>query len=169
MKKTKIISKILFVITRGASWIYLLTALYGAISWITGTNIHIDELKRIIQYPFTDVSFLILDNNLNYLVFAFLLPMLSYALFFLLLSNVFRVFYQEKLFTEFNILHLKRFYLTNIILPVLLVAFSAFFIEVEKGIFMILALHIFLGVFIFIFSEIFNQGLTLQNEQDLYI
>jgi hypothetical protein len=26
-----------------------------------------------------------------------------------------------------------------------------------------------LGVFIFILSEIFNQGLSLQNEQDLYI
>jgi hypothetical protein len=35
--------------------------------------------------------------------------------------------------------------------------------------YLISVLHLFLGIFIFIISEIFNQGLTLQNEQDLYI
>lgn len=169
MKKTKILSKTLFVITRILAWIYFITTLYGTVGWLTNINTRTDEFNKIIEYPFTDFSFLILDNNLAYLIFAFLLPMLAYTLFFWLLSNVFKVFFQEKLFTQLNILQLKRFYLTNIILPVLLVIFSSFFIEIEIGILMIIALHLFLGVFIFIFSEIFNQGLNLQNEQDLYI
>lgn len=169
MKKTKIISKVLFVITRGLSWVYLITALYGTICWITETNIRFENDKRIIEYPLSDFSFLILDNNLSYLVFNFLLPILSYALFFWLLSNVFKVFYQERLFTELNVIYLKRFYLTNIVFPIILVIFSSFFVDIEKEIFVIIALHLFLGIFIFIISEIFNQGLTLQNEQDLYI
>lgn len=169
MKKTKIISKVLFAVTRVLAWVYFITALYGTVGWLTEINTQTDKVKKIIEYPITDLPFLILDNNLTYLVFAFLLPMLSYTLFFWLLSNVFKVFFQEKLFTQFNIIQLKWFYLTNIILPVLLVIFSSFFIEIEKGIFMIISLHLFLGIFIFIFSEIFKQGLNLQNEQDLYI
>ena len=169
MKKTKILSKILYAITRGLAWIYLAIGVYGALSWITKTNIQAEDSRAVINYPFTDVSFLILDNDQSYFLFAFLLPILSYTLFFWLLSNVFRVFYQNKLFTQPNIKHLKQFYLANIILPLVLVAFSSFFIEIEKGIFIIIALHLVLGIFIFIISEIFNQGLSLQNEQDLYI
>lgn len=169
MKKTKIISKVLFAVTRSLAWIYLVTAVYSIISWFTETNLHFVNDKRIIEYPFTGVSFLILDNNITYLIFNFLLPVFSYVLFFWLLSNVFKVFYQDKLFTDANITHLKRFYVTNIIFPLILVIFSSFFIYIDKGIFVIVALHMFLGIFIFIISEIFNQGLTLQNEQDLYI
>lgn len=169
MKKTKFISKVLSAVTKIMAWLYLITAIYGLACWVSQTNIKTIEDRNIIEYPFTDISFLILDNNLSYLVFSFLLPILSYALFFWLLSKVFKVFYKEKLFTKANIFHLKRFYVTNLFLPVLLVAVSSFFTEIETGIFLIVALHMFLGVFIFIISEIFNQGLHLQNEQDLYI
>nr|WP_297784874.1 DUF2975 domain-containing protein [uncultured Allomuricauda sp.] len=169
MKKTRILSKILYAITRSLAFIYMVIALYGTLSWITKSNIQIEDTRAVINYPFTDVSFLILDNNWSYFLFAFLLPILSYTLFFWLLSNVFKVFYREKLFTQPNIAHLKRFYSANLIFPIVLVAFSSFFIEIDKGIFLIVALHLVLGVFIFIISEIFNQGLSLQNEQDLYI
>ncbi len=169
MKKTKILSKILYAITRSLAYIYMVIALYGTLSWITRSNIQIEDTRAVINYPFTDISFLILDNNWSYFLFSFLLPVLSYSLFFWLLSNVFKVFNGEKLFTQPNIVHLKRFYLANLIFPIVLVAFSSFFIEIEKGIFIIVALHLVLGVFIFIISEIFNQGLSLQNEQDLYI
>jgi hypothetical protein len=169
MKKTKILSKILYAVTKGLAWIYLVIGLYGSFAWMTKTNIQTVDTIMIINYPFTDRSFLILDNDQSYFLFAFLLPVLSYTLFFWLLSKVFRVFFQQKLFTQTNIKHLKRFYLANIILPIVVVAFSSFFIQIEKGIFVMIALHLFLGIFIFIISEIFNQGLSLQNEQDLYI
>lgn len=169
MQKTKLISKILFFITRILAWLYLIIGIYGAFSWITQTNLQLENHQAIINYPFTNSSFLILDSNTPYLVFSFMLPVLFYALFFGLLSNVFKVFYGGKLFTLENVQHLKWFYILNVFLPILLVFFSSFFIEIEKGIFIILALHLFLGIFLFIMSEIFNQGLTLQNDQDLYI
>lgn len=169
MKKTRIISKVLFTATRIMACLYFLTALYAIICWAFNINMKNLEGKNIIEYPFTDTSFLVLDNNLWYWVFSFLLPLLSYALFFWLLSNVFKVFYQKKLFTTQNIIQLKRFYVTNLGLPLLLVILSSFFVEIEMGIFLIVALHLFLGIFIFIISEIFKQGLNLQNEQDLYI
>lgn len=169
MKKTKILSKILHAVTTGLAWVYLVIALYGSFAWITKTNIQTSDTTTIINYPFTDISFLILDNDPSYFLFALLLPILSYTLFFWLLSKVFRVFYQQKLFTQTNIKHLQRFYLANIILPIIVVAFSSFFIQIEKGIYVLITLHLFLGIFIFIISEIFNQGLSLQKEQDLYI
>lgn len=169
MKKTKLLSKTLFAITRCIAWVYLAIPTYGAFAWLTESNIQFKGTKAIINYPFTDISFLILDNNLPYFLFAFLLPLLSYGLFFWLLSNVFKVFYQKRLFTTSNIIHLKRFYAVNMILPVVLVGFSSLFITIERGIFMLVALHLVLGIFIFIISEIFNQGLSLQDEQDLYI
>ncbi len=169
MKKTALVSKVLYMITRVLAWLYLITGLYGAFSWISKTNIQIQDHQTIINFPFTDSPFLILDSNTTYLVFAFLLPVFSYALFFWLLSKVFKVFFQNKLFTLENIGQLKRFYLANLFLPALLITFSSFFIEIENEMYLISVLHLFLGIFIFIISEIFNQGLTLQNEQDLYI
>lgn len=81
MKKTRTISKTLYLLTRILTWIYLVTTVYAVISWVGEINIQIDENRKIIEYPLTDVSFLILDNTLSYFIFAFLLPMLSYTLF----------------------------------------------------------------------------------------
>lgn len=169
MERTHFISKILYAITRGLTWLYLVSTLYSLVSWITQTNVDITGKAIIIKYPFTDTRFLLLDNNASYLVFSFLLPILFYTLFFFLLSNVFKVFYQDRLFTAANIIHLKRFYAANLFLPVLLVIVATFFTKIENGVFLIILLHLFLGVFVFIISEIFKQGLHLQNEQDLYI
>lgn len=169
MRKTALVSKVLYTITRILAWLYLITGLYGAFSWISKTNIQVQGYQTIINFPFTDSSFLILDSDTPYLLFAFLLPVFSYALFFWLLSRVFKVFFQNRLFTLGNIGHLKRFYMANLFLPTLLIGLSSLFIEIENEIYLIAVLHLFLGIFIFIISEIFNQGLTLQNEQDLYI
>ncbi|WP_394333086.1 DUF2975 domain-containing protein [Arenibacter nanhaiticus] len=164
-----IISKILFFVTRILGGLYLITGIYGAFSWATSTNLQIKNNRTIVNYPFTEKSFLILDSNTTYLVFSFLIPVFAYGLFFWLLSNVFKVFYQRKLFMAENIVHLRRFYLTNVFLPILLTTFTSFFMQIDRELFLIVILHLFLGVFVFFMSEIFNQGLTLQNEQDLYI
>ncbi|WP_424494149.1 DUF2975 domain-containing protein [Salinimicrobium sp. GXAS 041] len=126
-------------------------------------------MQTIITYPFTDVSFLILDSNAEYLIFSFLIPVFAYGLFFWLLSNVFKVFYQDKLFTIENVVHMRRFYLVNIFLPTVLTIFTSFFVQIDRELFLIIILHLVIGVFVFFMSEIFNQGLHLQNEQDLYI
>lgn len=164
-----VISKILYYISRVLGGLYLITGIYGAISWATNTHLLLKNEQAIIFYPFTEKSFLILDNNTSYLVFSFLIPVFAYGLFFLLLSNVFRVFCQQKLFTKENVVHLRRFYLVNIFLPTLLTVFTSLFIQIDRELLLIIILHLVLGVFVFFMSEIFNQGLTLQNEQDLYI
>ncbi|WP_435132289.1 DUF2975 domain-containing protein [Formosa sp. A9] len=169
MQKSIIISKVLYYISRLLGGLYLITGVYGLFSWVTNTHLLINDKQTIITYPFTEASFLILDSNITYLIFSFLIPVLGYGLFFWLLSNVFKVFYQDKLFTAENIVHLRRFYLVNIFLPTILTIFTSFFMPIEHEMFLIIILHLVLGVFVFFMSEIFNQGLHLQNEQDLYI
>ncbi len=169
MQKSIIISKVLYYISRILGGLYLITGVYGVFSWVTNTHLLINDKQTIITYPFTETSFLILDSNTTYLIFSFLIPILGYGLFFWLLSNVFKVFYQDKLFTAENIVHLRRFYLINIFLPTVLTIFTSFFMPIEHEMFLIIILHLVLGVFVFFMSEIFNQGLHLQNEQDLYI
>ncbi|MFC6861277.1 DUF2975 domain-containing protein [Zunongwangia atlantica] len=169
MRKSIIISKVLYYISSILSGLYLITGVYGVFSWVTNTHLLVKDKQAIITYPFTEKSFLILDNNTTYLIFSFLIPVIGYGLFFCLLSKVFRVFYQNKLFTLQNILHLRRFYLVNIFLPTVLSIFTSFFMPIEHEMYLIISLHLVLGVFVFFMSEIFNQGLHLQNEQDLYI
>ena len=169
MQKSIIISTVLYYISRILGGLYLITGVYGLFSWVTNTHLLIKDKQTIITYPFTEKPFLILDSNITYLIFSFLIPVVGYGLFFWLLSNVFKVFYQDKLFTAQNIVHLRRFYLVNIFLPAILTIFASFFMPLEHEMFLIIFLHLVLGVFVFFMSEIFNQGLHLQNEQDLYI
>ncbi|MBI6118305.1 DUF2975 domain-containing protein [Salegentibacter maritimus] len=169
MQKTMIISKILYFITSILAGLYIVTGIYGALSWLTNTHLQIKNAQTIITYPFTEKAFLILDSSNTYLVFCFLIPIFAYGLFFWLLCNVFKVFYQDKLFTTENIVHLRRFYHLNIFLPTVLTIFTSFFMPIDSELFLIVILHLLLGVFIFFMSEIFSQGLTLQNEQDLFI
>ena len=169
MQKSMIISKVLHYISRVLGGVYIVTGIYGLFSWMTNTHLLIKNKQTIITYPFTEKAFLILDSNTTYLIFSFLIPVFGYGLFFWLLSNVFKVFYQDKLFTSENIVHLRRFYLVNIFLPTVLTIFTSFFMPIEHEMFLIIILHLVLGVFVFFMSEIFNQGLHLQNEQDLYI
>ncbi|WP_418637812.1 DUF2975 domain-containing protein [Winogradskyella sp.] len=169
MQKTIIISKVLYYISRVLGGLYLITGFYGLFSWVTNTHLLLKNQRTIITYPFTEKSFLILDSNTTYLIFAFLIPVFAYGLFFWLLSNVFKVFYQNKLFTAENVIHLRRFYLVNIFLPSILTIFTSFFMPIDGELSIIIILHFVLGIFVFFMSEIFNQGLNLQNEQDLYI
>lgn len=169
MKRTQIIAKILYSITLLLALLYTVTTIYSLVCGISQTNISYLNNQVIVEYPFTDTSFLVLENHWTYWIFSFLLPLLFYVLFFWLFSRVFKVFFQKKLFTKLNIKHLKRFYQANIFLPVFLTILASFFVEIEKGIFLIIALHLFLGVLVLIISDIFQQGLHLQNEQDLYI
>jgi hypothetical protein len=93
----------------------------------------------------------------------------TYGIFFWLSSKVFKVFFQTKLFTEENILHLKRFFSYNIFFPLPIVIMASFFVEVESIIWGLVFIHFMLGIFCFFLANIFKQGLYLQNEQDLFI
>jgi Protein of unknown function (DUF2975) len=172
MQNVKTVSKILFYITRFLAIFYFTISAHSTIALLTKWSLITKDNGKYFQicYPFTQKPFLLGDNNLGYMIFNFLLPLSLYGLFFLLVSNVFKVFFQPKLFTTNGVKHLKRFYLANLILPSLAVLLASIFTnKVEDPAEFLIMIHFILGVFAYFLAAIFKQGLSLQNEQDLYI
>lgn len=172
MQNVKTVSKILFYVTRFLAILYFSISAHSTIALITKWSLIIKDSGKYfaICYPFTEKPFLLGDNNFEYIIFNFLLPLSLYGLFFLLVSNVFKVFYQPKLFTHNGVKHLKRFYLANLILPSLTVLLASIFTNnVEDPAEFLIMIHFILGIFSYFLAAIFTQGLSLQNEQDLYI
>ncbi|HJT75376.1 MAG TPA: hypothetical protein VJ720_15175 [Chitinophaga sp.] len=171
MNSVKVISRVLFYIVRVLSVIYFAMALLSLLALTTTWGLNIREGGKYFQvyYPFTEKAFLNGDYNITYIILFFLLPISLYGLFFLLLSNVFKVFFQPRLFTSYGVKQLQLFYLANCIVPGIMVLFISFFAEVESDSVMLTLLHFTLGIFAWFLAVIFKQGLQLQNEQDLYI
>ncbi|MCL8537274.1 DUF2975 domain-containing protein [Chryseobacterium gallinarum] len=171
MNQTRIISKILFYICCILSAGYLITFVYSILCLATDFSVvpYKDGQYLHINYPFTESPFLNIENNHPYIMFSFLLVLISYGIFFWLSAGVFRVFFRDKLFTKKNIGQLKRFYLYNIFIPLPLVIIASFFVEVESIIWGLVFIHFMLGIFCLFLANIFKQGLHLQNEQDLFI
>lgn len=171
MVRVKVVSKILYYISYILALGYLATTLYSVICLLTQRGIvPYGEGKYIhIMYPFTNEPFLNIDNNAPYVVFSFLLPLSLYSLFFWAASRVFKVFYQPRLFTSQNIVHLRRFYLLNMLVPVFCAVLSGFFVQLESIVWGLVVVHLFLGIFAYFLAAIFRQGLQLQKEQDLFI
>ena len=172
MKNVKIISTILFYITRFIAILYLLTTFYSLITLLTEWSFTYKDNGNYfsICYPFTQTPFLNGENNWGYKTFNFLIPIAFYGLFFLLVSNVFSIFRKDKLFTQYGVIQLKYFYLANISVPPLTILLASIFAgNIEEGLEWVAVIHFFLGVFAYFLAAIFKQGLHLQNEQDLYI
>jgi hypothetical protein len=171
MKTTHIVSKILFYVTRFLAIIYFTLAFYSLVTLITGWSLTFKDNGMYFQicYPFTNHPLMLGDYNLPYIIFEFLSPLSLYGLFFLLISNVFKVFFQPKLFTQNGIKHLRRFYLTNLFLPGIVIFLASIFVSLDNEVSIFIVLHFMLGVFAYFLAAIFKQGLNLQNEQDLFI
>lgn len=171
MSQSKNISKILYYLCIILSAGYLLTFIYSLFCLLTGFAVapYKEDLYLHINYPFTEQPFLNIENNYSYIILSFLLVLLTYGIFFWLSAKVFKVFFQSKLFTEENIIHLKRFYIYNIFFPLPIVMMANFFVEVESIIWGLVFIHFMLGIFCYFLANIFKQGLHLQNEQDLFI
>lgn len=171
MKRTLTLSKILFQIFRLLSVTYFLIVIYSAFCVLTGFFTDVSENGNflVINFPFTNSSFLNVENNWRYILFSFIIPLFSYALFFYLTSNIFLVFLKEKLFTAQNVKILKKFYFLNFILPLPIAVISMAFVKIIPLIWLLVLIHFIMGIFIFYLAEIFLQGVKLQNEQDLII
>ncbi|HBV16763.1 DUF2975 domain-containing protein [Chryseobacterium carnipullorum] len=171
MNQTKIISRILYYLCIVLSAGYLITLVYSIICLATGFAVtpYKNDQYLHINYPFTEQPFLNIEHHYPYIIFSFLLVLLSYGIFFWLSALVFKVFFQSKLFTKENILQLKSFYLYNIFIPLPIVVVASFFVEVESIIWGLVFIHFMLGIFCLFLANIFKQGLHLQNEQDLFI
>lgn len=171
MNHTKIISQTLFVVCCLLATGYLATTLYSVFCLLTGsgTTPYEDNSYLHINFPFTVTPFLNIENNTAYKVFSFLMPLLLYGFFFLLSARVFRIFFQPRYFTLENLARLRYFYVANVFIPLPLTVISAFFVEVNPAIWLLVFVHFMLGIFSLLLANIFRQGLNLQRDQDLFI
>lgn len=171
MQTVKFISRILYYASCLMSVVFFWMAFNSIISLSTGSWLKLSEDKKYFKvcFLFTQKTYLGGVYNMPYILFDFLLPMLLYGLFFLLLRNVFKQFYQRRIFTQKGVTHLTRFYNGNFIVPSIAVLLSTVFSEVDEAVWILIGFHFILGVFAFFLAAIFKQGLYLQNEQDLFI
>lgn len=162
----------LYYFARVLAALYLFTWAYASVAVVFKTEAlnSIENGERFeIFFPFSRTPFLLGDYNWYYIVFDFLAVLLLYGLFFLLLGNVFYTFMQPKIFTRKGYLHLRNFYLFNLLLPVVAVVVTAIFSTMEMAVVVIVVLHLVIGIFAYFLAAIFKQGLNLQTEQDLII
>jgi hypothetical protein len=170
MNSVRLISKILLHLSRLLALIYFITFLYALISLEgkPGTLLLHDANRQFILFlPFTHIPFLLGFYNPVYIWVEFLPLFILYAFFFLLLSYVFNVFTQARLFTYKGYNYLRVFYLANFTLPVIMLVLTEVVSEASFDAWSIVGLHLLLGVFIFFMAAIFKQALKLQDEQDL--
>lgn len=83
MNQTRIISKILFYICCILSAGYLITFVYSILCLATDFSVvpYKDGQYLHINYPFTESPFLNIENNHPYIMFSFLLVLISYGIF----------------------------------------------------------------------------------------
>ena len=171
MKLVRVIASFLFVIVKIVAVFYLITAIYALVNCaFKGPFFEKMEQNRFaINFPFTKQHFLLGSEYTVAYVAEMVLGLSLYGLFFWVLSNVFKTFKQERLFTKEGLKNLKCFYQFNLLLyPIAIIIWSLFSIE-DFPFFAMIVAHAIMGIFIFFMAAIFQQGVNLQNEQDLYI
>lgn len=171
MKPVRLVARVLYYVSLVLCFFYTLAGLYVAYATITRSSsfkLIEDGKKFMVSAPFGERPYFIGDNYTGYMVQMVSL-LLLYGLFFWLLSQVFKVFTQKKLFTQTGINHLQRFYLANLIIPGVAYILLLVTNEEAEDVFMLVMLHAVIGVFAYFIAAIFKQGVLLQNEQDLYI
>ncbi|MBC5773126.1 DUF2975 domain-containing protein [Pontibacter sp. KCTC 32443] len=175
MKNVRIIASILFLISRAVAVVYFVTALYATlvlaanevfsgISWVETTA----QGRFTIMYPFTKTPFLLGEYTFEFILMM-MLGVVGYGTFAWLLSEVFKIFKQEKLFTQNGVQTLTIFYMANFIVPTVVLLISLFFEEYIQYLIVFTLLHGVIGIFAYFMASIFNQGVLLQNDQDLTI
>lgn len=171
MKLVRLISTIAFYLTRILSIGYILTALHLVVSVVFGLSglKHLESNRFALCYPFTDKYFLLGSEFTAAYITEMALLLAFYGAFFWLLSNVFKTFRQQKLFTAQGIHNLKLFYVANLVIcPLLFLILSMLSTEDYPYTMMVIA-HGIMGIFALFIAAIFQQGVSLQNDQDLII
>jgi len=171
MGQSKLIARVLYNLLRVIAISNFCVLIYSLFCIVTDSSINISENEAMLYllFPFSENIFLIVENNMFYIICSFTVPLLLYALFFYFASNVFRVFTRAKLFTKENVKHLRLFYRSNLFIPFPVTLFASFFVEIPNAMWVLILVHFILGILIYFLSEIFMQGIGLQNEQELYI
>lgn len=186
MKNIRLIAKIFHYITKvlsvvyfiGAAYIFIILCLSKLLPNISSLPIRFYErtyenisVPRFdIFIPFTEAP-LFLGRATSWGMTEIVLGIALYGLFFYLISQVFDAFRQEKIFTNQAIKALMQFAKASFGLPPLFLIFLFMAPDYEVGNeeVSVLFLHILLGIFALFQAEIFKEGFTLQQEQDLTI
>ncbi|GAB3920466.1 DUF2975 domain-containing protein [Mucilaginibacter myungsuensis] len=171
MRLVRIISAIAFYLTRILSAGYILTTLHLLISVIftLPTLKMLPQNRFAICYPFTDKPFLLGSVYEASYIAEMVMVIGFYGLFFWLLGNVFKTFRQTKLFTVQGIRHLKLFYIANLIVCPIMFAILGISSQEDLPYGVMVTAHIIMGIFALFIAAIFQQGVNLQKDQDLYI
>lgn len=171
MKSVKIIASVLYYVFKIIAFGYLITAFYTFVNCIFEAPFFekLENNRFAINYPFSSKHFLLGSEFSTEYISEMVIGIGLYGVFFYLLSGVFNAFRQEKLFTHFGIRNLKHFYIFNLIAyPILAIVWSVISVE-DFPFFAMIMSHLIMGLFIFFMNAIFEQGVKLQNEQDLFI
>ncbi len=171
MKLVRVISTIGFYLTKIIAIGYIATAFHVLSSAVLKLSTFklLENNRFAIYYPFTSKNFLLGSENTTVYIFEMVTLLLFYGIFFWLLGNVFKTFRQKKLFTLQGVKHLKWVYVFNIfICPILFALLIAISVE-DIPYLPLLFAHVIIGTFALFLVAIFEQGLNLQNDQDLYI
>ena len=174
MKTVRTIATSLHYLCKIAAYVVLGVAMYAVIALLSyKSDPTAASLMEVLPdntfqifFPFTKTPFLLGDYNSGYLL-TNLVTVIFYGVFLLLLSGVFHAFKQPKLFTRRGVMQLSRFYITNLIVPFILLVLSIAFQQGFSDFLKIIFLHLIIGIFAFFMAAIFRQGLILQEEQDL--
>lgn len=169
MYSVNIMARILLYISRLMALVYFITFVYAFFSLISNYSLFLHDHNNqfIIYLPFTHIPFLLGLYNPVYIWVEFLPIFLLYAVFFFLLSYVFNVFTQKRLFTHKGYYYLRIFYWANFTVPVMMLLLTELLSEASFDAWGIVGLHLLLATFIFFMAAIFEHGLRLQDEQDL--
>ena len=174
MKAFRLAAGILYWLARATAIIVFAILLYAVVVILLylnnpGSSLPIQILNDgsfQIFLPFTHTAFLLGDFARSYLLSS-LFTVTFYGLFLWLLGGIFNAFSQQRLFTQKAALRLSRFYIINLLVPVLFIAMVIVFGQSLTDMLRITLLHIVIGIFAFFMAAIFRQGLLLQDEQDL--
>jgi hypothetical protein len=171
MKKVRNLAGILYYISSIMAWLFIIVGAYVLITillhagGIKGLPVEINNNHFTIFLPFSKRPFLLGDYTAAYLSVS-LSVMILYAVFLWLLSAVFNVFKQQKIFIPASVRRLQHFYRFNFYIPLLyIICLVIFNLEIRDAVVIVL-LHLMISVFIYFMATIFQQGLVLQEEQD---
>lgn len=133
--------------------------------------ITISKNETSINIPFIK-SQIIFFNSFG--VFALWLSFGFYALYFYALSEFFKVFTKEKIFTHHSINKLRLFGYLNLLTPVLVLFY--FILERVQNIplrlgseFILPIPHLCIALFVYLYLDLIKKGKLIQEENDLTI
>ncbi|GAA4233739.1 hypothetical protein GCM10022291_11560 [Postechiella marina] len=164
---TKSLSSYLFTLSRVVSVLILLLALFIIISILTN-NMALLDGRFAIALPVSNME---IKANYNLkTIFTISSTLVFYAGYIYLLSLIFKTFKAEKLFTKTAVKYLKYFTVLNLIV----FPFSYLFIRfvVMGGVKInipFIVLHVLVGVLSAFLIALFNNGYSVQKENDLTI